>query len=93
MLIAKSLAAAVAAVGCAALLTGCDRSAQNADGATNAGEVGVAASTNSGVLADTGRDTGAGGDIGGAGELGVTGGNSAGSDTPAVAGGANTSSR
>lgn len=59
----------------AALLTGCDRSAQNADGATGAGELGVAATTaNTGVIADTGADTGASNmDIGGAGELGTGG--------------------
>jgi len=50
----------------------CDRSAQNADGATKPGEVGVAAAPAEGGLADTGQDTGAAGapaDVGGAGEL------------------------
>lgn len=75
---------------CAAalLLVACDKSAQNADGATNTGSLGVAATTaNSGTIADTGRDTGAANvDLGGAGELGVAN-NTGGADAGANAGG------
>ena len=79
-----------AVVAAAMLLVACDKSAQNADGATNTGSLGVAATTaNTGTIADTGRDTGAANvDIGGAGELGVTGNSGGGSDAPSVAAGA-----
>lgn len=64
---ALTLGAALAAAG---LLSACDQSPQSADGAVEAGDPGVATATESGTLADTGRDTGAaGGDVGGAGEL------------------------
>src|SRR5687768_16574923 len=79
----------------AALLAACDRSPQNADGATKEGDPGVAANgqTVPGAgLADTGRDTGTGGNIGGAGELGAGSGSpvagAAGAAGGAAAGGA-----
>ena len=65
------LLAAVALAGVAA----CDRSPQNADGATTSGDPGTAAATATGEVADTGRDTAASGaDIGGAGQLAEPGG-------------------
>ncbi|MCR5874455.1 hypothetical protein LRS10_09905 [Phenylobacterium sp. J426] len=54
-------------------LTACDRSPQNADGATAAGDPGTAAATGTGTMADTGNDN-AGADIGGAGQLAEPGG-------------------
>jgi hypothetical protein len=66
-----SLFALVAAAGAA--LAGCDRSPQNADGTTQAGDPGVAAATANGTVADTGRDN-AGADVGGAGQLAEPGG-------------------
>ena len=64
-----------AAVLSAAALAGCDRSAQNADGAVEAGDPGVAATTTAqgGPMADTGRDN-AGADVGGAGQVAEPGG-------------------
>jgi hypothetical protein len=65
------LTAAAFALGVAA----CDKSPQNADGATQAGDPGNAAATGTGAVADTGRDTAAGGaDIGGAGQVAEPGG-------------------
>jgi hypothetical protein len=48
-------------------LAACDQSPQHADGATATNDPGTAATVGNG-MADTGSDTGAGGDIGGAGE-------------------------
>lgn len=59
----------------ALLAAACDKSPQNADGATQAGDPGNAAATGTGAVADTGRDTAASGaDIGGAGQLAEPGG-------------------
>lgn len=71
MKITGSLFAVLAA---AAGLAACDRSPQNADGATQAGDPGVSTATPSGAPADTGRDTGARADIGGAGQVAEPGG-------------------
>lgn len=54
-------------------LAACDRSPQNADGATAPGDPGTAAVTPNGTIADTGNDN-AGADIGGAGQLAEPGG-------------------
>lgn len=67
----KTLLTTAAAVAASALVVGCDRSAQNADGTTQAGDPGVAAAPGTVGGADTGRDTGQGGEAGGAGEVGV----------------------
>src|SRR5205085_7291370 len=84
----RAALSAGAVLAAAMLLVACDKSVQNADGATNTGSLGVAATTaNSGTIADTGRDTGAANvDIGGAGELGVTNNSTGGSDAAANAG-------
>lgn len=42
---------------CAALLSACDQSPQNADGATEKGDPGVATATGNGTVADTGPNT------------------------------------
>jgi hypothetical protein len=56
-------------------LSACDKSPQNADGATQAGDPGNAAATGTGAVADTGRDNAtAGADIGGAGQIAEPGG-------------------
>lgn len=59
----------------AGLLAACDRSPQNADGTTEKGDLGTAASTipQSGVVADTGHDNAASGTagVGSAGEVGT----------------------
>lgn len=66
-----ALAAVLALAGAAA----CDKSPQNADGATQAGDPGNAAATGNGTMADTGKDTAASGaDVGGAGQLAEPGG-------------------
>jgi uncharacterized lipoprotein YajG len=44
----------------AAMLAACDRSPQNADGATQKGDLGVAAATGNGTVADTGPNTSGG---------------------------------
>jgi hypothetical protein len=49
-------------------LGACDKSPQNADGATQSGDTGNASATPSGAVADTGRDN-AGADVGGAGQV------------------------
>jgi|GEM_PF-6650729 len=67
----KTLLTTAAAVAASALVVGCDRSAQNADGTTKAGDPGTAAAPGTVGGADTGRDTGQGGEAGGAGEIGV----------------------
>jgi hypothetical protein len=54
----------------AGLLAACDKSPQNADGATAQGDPGTAASTQNGTLADTGQDNG-NAQIGAAGEVGT----------------------
>jgi hypothetical protein len=64
---------AAAALLAAASLTACDKSPQNADGATKAGDPGTAAATQNGTIADTGNDN-AGADIGGAGQVAEPGG-------------------
>lgn len=56
-----------AALAAVLALAACDNSPQNADGTTQQGDLGVAATT--GVPADTGNDTGKGPDIGAAGEV------------------------
>jgi hypothetical protein len=55
----------------ASLLAACDKSPQNADGATAAGDPGSAAATANGTLADTGQDNGAA-QVGGSGEIGTS---------------------
>lgn len=72
-----TMAAALAAL----TLAACDNSPQSADGAVAEGDVGVAAATTNGALADTGKDTG-NMDIGGAGE--ATGGDETGAQTNAT---------
>jgi hypothetical protein len=60
------IAAVLALAGAAA----CDKSPQNADGATQAGDPGNSTATADGRMADTGKDTAASGaDVGGAGQL------------------------
>lgn len=54
-------------------LAACDRSPQNADGATQSGDTGTASATGNGTVADTGNDN-AGADIGGAGQVAEPGG-------------------
>lgn len=46
-----------AVIACAALLSACDQSPQNADGATQKGDPGVATATGNGTVADTGPNT------------------------------------
>jgi hypothetical protein len=70
----KTLLTTAAALSLASLLAACDRSPQNADGATAPGDTGTATAPGTVGAADTGRDTGAGGEAGGAGELGVAAG-------------------
>lgn len=67
MTISRTAALLGATMLAAAGLSACDQSPQSADGTTQEGNLGVAASVN-GTVADTGRDTGEGADIGGAGE-------------------------
>src|SRR5215211_683594 len=70
----RSIHIGVAAVVALCALSGCDKSPQSADGATQAGDPGSATAT-PGAVADTGRDTAASGsDIGGAGEVAEPGG-------------------
>lgn len=52
-MIRKSTLAAAAAALCALSLAACDKSAQNADGATGKGEVGTAANTPNGQVVPT----------------------------------------
>jgi hypothetical protein len=63
----------LAALAAAGAIGGCDRSPQNADGATKAGDPGNATATGTGAMADTGRDN-AGSDVGGAGQVAEPGG-------------------
>lgn len=64
----NSLTLVAAALAAAGLLAACqDKSPQNADGTTQSGDPGTAAAVAGG--ADTGRDTGQGGEAGGAGEV------------------------
>jgi hypothetical protein len=67
----KTLLTTAAALSLAGLLAACDRSPQAADGATAQGDPGTAMAPGTVGGADTGRDTGAGGEAGGAGELGA----------------------
>ena len=69
----RTVSLTAAALVAMAALGGCDKSPQNADGATAAGDPGTAAATPSGAVADTGRDN-AGSDVGGAGQLAEPGG-------------------
>jgi hypothetical protein len=62
-----------AALFAAATLSACDKSPQNADGTAQSGDLGTAAATQNGTVADTGNDN-AGADIGGAGQLAEPGG-------------------
>lgn len=62
-----------AALIAAGALSACDRSPQNADGATKTGDAGNATATGNGTVADTGHDNGSA-DIGGAGQAAEPGG-------------------
>jgi hypothetical protein len=70
MKVRSAVLAAGALVAGASLLAACDRSPQNADGATAPGDVGNAAATQNGTLADTGQDN-AGAQVGASGEMGT----------------------
>ncbi|MCR5877946.1 hypothetical protein [Phenylobacterium sp. J367] len=62
---------AAGALAMGGLLTACDQSPQNRDGATAAGDPGTAAATGGTGMADTGRDTGQGPGVGASGEVGA----------------------